>query len=95
MTMAGYTTAKAVKVKPMVNALVASQGTRGLTIGELRDVAQGYHHGTLSGSLSSLHRDGVIAMLDEKRNGNLIYVAPENINNRPTRAQGRNNGGSQ
>lgn len=49
-----------------------------------RDIALalGLHHGQASAALSVLHREGVIARLNEKRNKCSIYVLPEFVNGR-------------
>jgi hypothetical protein len=51
-----------------------------------RDIALalGIHHGQASAALSVLHREGVIARLDEKRAKCSIYVLPEYVNGRAT-----------
>lgn len=90
MSANGYTTSAAVAVGTQVLALVASRGAHGLTVAELRDIATDHHHGTLSGTLSNLHRKGEIAMLTEKRKRCRVYVLPENVNGRATKAHGLN-----
>jgi DNA-binding MarR family transcriptional regulator len=48
----------------------------GLTWRELSD-RTGWHHGTASGALSVLHKEGLIARLEERRDRCQIYVLPE------------------
>lgn len=64
-------------------------GAAGVTWKELADV-QGWHHGTASGVLSVLHKEGHIARLrDDKRHRCAVYVLPEWAGDRATVAQGR------
>lgn len=51
-----------------------------------RDIALalGIHHGQASAALSVLHREGLIARLEEKRAKCSIYVLPQFVNGRPT-----------
>lgn len=65
-----------------------NSGITGLTWVELQKILP-LHHGTLSGSLSVLHKQGVISRLSEKRNGCKVYVLPEFVNNRMTEIHGR------
>lgn len=65
--------------------LLRQAGTRGMTWNELAD-ALDWHHGTASGALSVLHKAGIIARLHDKRNRCAIYVTPEHIDGRDTRA---------
>lgn len=62
---------------------VSHQGERGLTWRELSEITN-WHHGTSSGALSVLHKEGIIARLKETRNRCAVYVAIEYINGRPT-----------
>lgn len=64
------------------------RGTLGATWNEL-GAALGLHHGQATGSLSSLHKDGQIARLTEKRGRSSIYVLPEFVEDRETAPQGR------
>lgn len=63
--------------------LLRRAGIDGLTWRDLSDQT-GWHHGTASGALSVLHRDGQIARLSERRDKCQIYVTRENILGRPT-----------
>lgn len=58
-------------------------GIDGLTWQELSEQT-GWHHGTASGALSVLHRDGRIARLSDRRHKCQIYVLPEFILGRQT-----------
>ena len=79
-------------------ALIDQAGFNGLTVREAYtrfstnpqhpDFA---HHGWISGALSTLHGDLVIARLSEKRDGCKIYVHPDFLANRKAEAQGRGN----
>lgn len=91
LTGNGYTTGKAVGVGPQVRALAQVSGIEGITVAELRAIATEHHHGTLSGALSNLHRDGDLAMLTLKRNRCHVYVTPPNVAGRETKPHGRNN----
>jgi hypothetical protein len=68
-------------------------GTIGMTVQELRK-ATGQHHGQVSGSLSSMHKEGLISALKlDRRNGCGVYVLPENVAGRITRKFRPNNAG--
>ena len=62
---------------------VARSGHHGITWYEL-SVATGKRQGTCGSSLSNLHRNGIIARLEETRAGAGIYVLPDNIRDRQT-----------
>ena len=68
--------------------LAFDAGANGATWKELSDKT-GLHHGTISGSLSVLHKDGKIARLTERRGRCRVYVHPHYINGRETDSQGR------
>lgn len=70
-------------------ALVSDAGANGLTIAEARQEFTGDHHGSLSGALSNLHKDGRIERLTDRRSRCEVYVLPEYVNGRETVAQGR------
>ncbi len=63
----------------------------GATGGTWKEIAEisGWHHGTVSGALSVLHKGGKIARLTERRNRCRVYVHPAYINERDTDSQGR------
>lgn len=69
--------------------LIGAAGHQGLTVAEVRDLLPQHHHGTLSGVLSILHQDMVIARLADKRNGCKIYVHPGFLDGRSAEQQGR------
>lgn len=71
-----------------VLAALEVAGARGLTWAELASDF-GWHHGTASGALSVLHKDGQIARLQERRGRMKIYTALRHINGRTTEAHGR------
>lgn len=60
----------------------------GLTWQELGD-AMDWHHGTSSGCLSVLHKDGRIARLSDRRNRCKIYVHPDFVAGRAVEPHGR------
>lgn len=64
------------------------RGERGATWNELA-AALDLHHGQVTGSLSSLHKDGQISRLTERRGRSSIYVLPEFEDGRKTAPQGR------
>ncbi len=49
----------------------------------------GWHHGTSSGILSTLHKADRISRLSETRNRCKIYLLPNYVGNSPTETQGR------
>ena len=53
----------------------------GITWSELTD-RTGWHHGSSSGVLSVLHKEGLIVRLKERRNKCAVYVAPVFVNGR-------------
>jgi len=63
-------------------------GHAGLTWKELADLTD-WHHGTSSGVLSVLHKEGIIYRLLEKRNRCKVYVHPDYRNGREHEPQGR------
>ena len=63
--------------------LLRRAGIDGLTWRDLSEQT-GWHHGTASGALSVLHRDGQIARLSERRTKCQIYVTRDNVLGRPT-----------
>jgi len=67
---------------------IRSAGADGMTWKELQDEI-GEHHGTISGALSNLHKEGRIARLSETRGGSKVYVLPVHVNGRTTEPQGR------
>lgn len=48
-----------------------------------------HHHGSSTGALSDLHKDGHIARLSERRGKSKVYVHLDFVNGRPTEKQGR------
>lgn len=60
----------------------------GVTWKELSDLT-GEHHGSTSGALSVLHKDGIIARLTETRNRCKVYVLPEYVDGREIEPHGR------
>lgn len=91
----GYTTGKAVGVLDQVAQDVFLEFDHGMTVAELRRKHPEHHHGTLSGALSHLHREGTLAMLTEKRERCHVYVYDNGqesyIAGRETKPHGRNN----
>lgn len=61
-------------------------GAHGMTSAEFRTryLHSGMHHGSASGVLSNLHKQGIIARLVEARDGSAIYVLPDHVAGRPT-----------
>jgi hypothetical protein len=63
-------------------------GGDGLTWKELSEYTD-WHHGTVSGALSVLHKAGKISRLLETRNRCRVYVLTEYVYGRETDSQGR------
>ena len=62
--------------------------TRGRTWRELAD-EYGWHHGSASGVLSVLHKEGLVARLSTSRQRCKVYVLPDYIEGRETEKHGR------
>lgn len=74
--------------------LLAEAGPMGRTALEI-EKATGEGHGKVSGALSAMHREGMIAALKlHRRNGYGVYVLPEHVGNNGTREY-KPNGGDQ
>lgn len=71
-----------------VYAMIEEAAESGVIWREVAD-RTGWHHGTVSGALSVLHKGGLVARLSDTRNGCKIYVAPEYVGSRSVEAQGR------
>lgn len=69
-------------------AHLARAGERGCTWQELA-AATGWHHGTASGVLSVLHKEGRIARLAESRNRCRVYVLDTYAEGREVEEHGR------
>lgn len=72
-------------------AFVQSEGSHGVT----DDEAQGYFnkgHGTTSSALSTLHKQGYITRLKEKRGRFTVYVMPKFVEGRDTHPPYTNKG---
>lgn len=67
---------------------LAWRSTDGVTWRELAD-EYGWHHGTASGVLSVLHKEGVIARLSTSRQRCKVYVLPDYVAGRETEKHGR------
>lgn len=77
------------KKQRYVMILLGQAAEKGVTVGEVRDSTPKYHHGSVSGILSTLHsRDRVVA-LRQPRDGQTVYVLPEHLNGREARPYGR------
>lgn len=59
------------------------RGSHGVTAKEIED--GGISHGRVSGALSTLHEDGYIERLTEKRDHHEVYVMPDDVLGRETR----------
>lgn len=79
----GVTDETASDNRGLVLRMLDQRGAYGATWSEVGE-AFGWHHGTSSGILSNMHKDGLIARLSEKRGGAKVYVIPRSIANRPT-----------
>lgn len=68
--------------------ILAERGNEGITWRELSQIT-GDHHGTASGALSVLHKEGRIDRLTVRRGRCKVYVLPEFVNGRQTESHGR------
>ena len=68
--------------------LLTQAGERGVTWYEVSEIT-GHHHGTVSGNLSNMHREGQVTRLSEKRGRSKVYVLPQHRAGRATERQGR------
>jgi hypothetical protein len=65
--------------------MLAEAGPMGKTALEI-EKATGEGHGKVSGALSAMHREGMVAALKlDRRNGYGVYVLPSQVGNRLTR----------
>jgi len=65
--------------------ILGERGPVGATSAEIETLT-GEGHGKVSGALSSMHKDGALAVLKQgKRNGCGVYVLLEHVNARPVR----------
>ena len=74
-----------------VVALLRTRRAFGVTVREMGVALGVNHHGTASGSLSAMHKEGLIRRLTEQRNRQKVYVLPEYVQRRDVEAQGRVN----
>lgn len=66
--------------------LLAEAGPMGLTSQKIEELT-GENHGKVSGALSAMHREGMVAALKlDRRNGFGVYVLPGQVQNRLVRA---------
>lgn len=66
--------------------MLAEAGPMGRTALEIEKTT-GEGHGKVSGALSAMHREGMVAALKlDRRNGYGVYVLPDQVGNRLTRA---------
>ena len=76
------------RVQEYIMNLLITRGEEGATWREISNLTL-WHHGTTSGALSVLHKEGRIDRLTERRNRCRVYVHPRYINGRNTDSQGR------
>jgi hypothetical protein len=69
--------------------LASTGGEFGVTVAEQTKAMEVPHHGTASGTLSTLHKSGRLCRLSETRGGQKVYVLPEFVGGRDTEKQGR------
>ena len=74
---------KTSKLQMSVFELLDRRGRRGVTWKELGDLTAS-HHGSASGALSLLHKDGRISRLKETRNRCKVYVMNSHVDGRET-----------
>ena len=82
------TNGRTAQVQEFVYECVMVRGISGTTWKEISDLST-LHHGTVSGALSALHKEGKISRLLEKRNRCRVYVLNEYVSGRETDSQGR------
>ena len=70
----------------LVLILARNAEAKGITVAEVRDPA--LHHGKISSVLSTLHRQGKLARLAEKRHGCRVYCLPEHVGDREVEPYG-------
>lgn len=61
--------------------ILKERGYQGATSQEIENQT-GKSHGTISGALSTLHEEGLVELLTEKRGKYKVYVLPENVGDR-------------
>lgn len=83
--MPEYESAENARVCVSMLALHTAHGCTAFEIEEALDK----RGGAISGCLSTLHKQGKVARLTEKRLGRKVYVLPEYVNGRDTEPQGR------
>lgn len=76
------------KRQAVIVTMLGNVGPSGMTWLEVA-ARTGWHHGQASGALSTLHKIGRIARLQDRRDRCHIYVLPEHVGDRETRPAGR------
>lgn len=64
------------RLQSEVERYVSRLGVPGATIAEAREAFPEHHHGSLSGTLTALHKDGRLLRLTEKRGKCSVYINP-------------------
>ena len=77
------------KYQRYVMTMAQMMKEKGVTVAELREKNGNLHHGRVSSSLSSLHKEGRLVRLSERRNGCKVYVTPDHVNERASEPYGR------
>ena len=78
-------TGKTARRQHLILAVLSARGQTGATWREVLDAISdadpSVHHGSVSGALSNLHRDGRVALLNETRPSqrSKVYVLPEHV----------------
>src|SRR5688500_698442 len=70
------------RIQGKILRLLRMNGTWGVTIKQLRNPCPTEPHGTLSGSLTALHKSGRVARLTEQRDKCSVYVLPAYVRDR-------------
>lgn len=68
--------------------LLRATAAHGMTVAEFR-ATTGLHHGKASSTMTTLHKEGHVCRLLERRSNYAVYVLPEFVGDRETAAQGR------
>lgn len=74
---------KTSRAKELLTQALTDMGHDGLTTSEAVELL-GMSAGTVSGQLSGMNRTGMAARLNDRRNGQSVYVLPRYVNGRET-----------
>lgn len=72
------------RLQSRIGVMLHARKLRGMTVAEARKCFSDSHHGSISGSLTGLHKSGKIARLADTRGRCKIYVDLEYVDGRTT-----------